>query len=303
MNKSISDYNCLKEWAKCYGDIILINDVPWHVQNRILTPLQMPHKNLSLDKLKLSVEMAKSNSILAHWTDKWDSSESEWWWICCDSKNYDIKNIKNSRGRRGIRKGLEHCEVKKINSGEFPELAYNLYVKSLKSYGVKDKNIFSKNEYYSYVKRLSKYRGYELWGSFVDNKLAAFAACVVLDDAVLLGSTKSDPEMHKFNPNNALFYIITKYYLTSMNTKYITNGHRTLVHKTSIDEFLTRMGYRKVFCRLNLELSKFAKVVNTISSPIVRTNLIPFKQMFPVLGPKIEGFNNLIEINKTFKES
>ena len=301
--KTINSNNkYLEKWAECYGDIIWIDNVPWHEHNKVLSPLQLPHNNLSVNKLKLADALARSKSLLAHWTDKWDRSESEWWWICCDNKQYAVDKIESSRGRRGIRKGLEYCEVRKINHEEFSDLAYNIYAKSLESYGVKKNRIYTKDKYNNYIKRLSNYHGYELWGSFVKNKLSAFAACVVLNDAVLLGSTKSDPEMHKFNVNNALFFIITKYYLSTNNIQYITNGHRTLVHDTTIDEFLIRLGYRKVYCRLNLELSKSAKIFNSIGSLIPRKNLSSMMRIFPSLSPKVGGFTKLVEIHKTFKE-
>ena len=260
----------------------------------------MPHSNLVVNNVKIKKALFDSKSFLAYWTDNWDSSESEWWWICCDDKQYDIDNIKSSRARRGIRKGLDNCEVKKINSQIFPDLAYDIYFNSMRSYGIGELKILSRENYGKYIDRLSKYQGYELWGAFVEDNLAAFAACVVLGDAVAFGSTKSNPEMHRYNPNNALFYEMTRYYLSCKNISYVTNGHRTLLHDTSIDEFLIRLGFRKIFCRLNLQLSKPAKLVNSGLPRFLLKNIKASRVLFPRIYSKVEGFFKLTEIGETF---
>jgi hypothetical protein len=287
-------------WAECQKEVIWIDDIPWNVRDRILEPLSMPHTIENVNREKVHKALSDTNALLAYWTDDWGRAESEWWWICCDDKEYDIENVINSRGRRGIHKGMKDCSVSRVVPKDFPNLTYNIFSESMKSYGIKSSKIPTKEEYYESIMNKSEYEGFELWGTFVGDKLAAFATCVVIDDVVMFGSTKSDPKLHTHSPNNALFYHITKHYLRERGILYVTNGSRTLLHPTTINDFLIRMGFRKVFCRLNVELSNFTKLLLNLTGSELNKYLKFFWKMFPRQYEKFQAFLKLVEIGKTF---
>ena len=293
------EYN-VNEWAKFNDGIIWIDDMPWERRNRVLLPLWLPHVEHIMDKDKILEANNKTNSWLAHWTDDWDRNQSEWWWTCCDMKNYDLETIPNPNGRRAIRKSLSTCSVHRIEPKDFTNLAYDIFYKAQKSYNYSNSKIITKKTYNEIILKQSNYNGFELWGAFVNGKLASFATCLIIDNAVSLGSTKSDPDFHKYYPNNALFYHITKHYLRVRGFLYVTNGPRTLLHSTTINDFLIRMGYRKIFCRLNIELSKHARMI--LSSGIKNGSkyLNYLEKVFPNQTAKINGFLKLVNISKTF---
>jgi hypothetical protein len=289
----------ISSWAECHGEVIWIDDIPWNLRNRILEPLSMPHTIKNVDQKKVQKALSDTNALLALWSDQWDMEESEWWWTCCDDKKYNIEKIKNMQGKRGVKKGSGICSIRRIDAKDFPDLTHSLYTISLKSYGLKDTQIPSLEEYRRMILKFSKYNGYELWGSFIKDQLAAFAICILIDNAVSFGSTKSDPAMHKFYPNNAMFYQITKHYLCERGVSYITNGHRTLLHPTTINDFLIRMGYRKVFCRLNIKLSNYTKLI--LSSGIDNWgSYLNLGKIFPDQWEKLQGLSKLVKISKTF---
>ena len=290
----------VNEWAKYNEGIIWIDDMPWERRNRVLLPLWLPHFEHIIDKNKLQEANNRTNALLAHWTDDWDRNQSEWWWTCCDMKNYDLETISNPNGRRAIRKSLSTCSVHRIEPTDFANLAYDIFYKAQKSYNYSKSKIITKEKYNERILKQSNYKGFELWGAFVNGKLASFATCIIIDNAVSLGSTKSDPNFHKYYPNNALFYHITKHYLRERGFLYVTNGPRTLLHTTTINDFLIRMGYRKVFCRLNIELSKQARMILSLGIRNGSIYLNYFKNIFPNQIAKINGFLKLVNISKTF---
>lgn len=290
----------VNEWAKHYSNIIWIDNSPWELRNRILIPISLPHTIQNINRNKVKEAISKTNALLAHWTTDWDRTQSEWWWTCCDMKNYDLEIINNPTGRRGIRKGLAFCSVKRMEPATFCELTYNIYYKSLLAYKIRKSEIISYEHYEEKILRQSTYKGFEMWGAFVNEKLASYAICLLIDDVVSLGSTKSDPEFHKYFPNNALFYHITKHYLNERGVSYITNGPRTLLHSTTINDFLIRMGYRQVYGRLNIELSQYAKLL--IKSGIGRgiQHLDFLAKLYPDAIAKLNAFLKLEKISKTF---
>ncbi len=288
------------EWAKYYDNIIWIDNSPWELRNRLLIPVAPPHTIININREKVKEAIRKNKALLAYWTDNWNSEQSQWWWTVCDMRNYDIENIQNLNGRRAIRKGLESCQINRIETDKFAELTYEIYFKSLISYNVPETNIIPYNKYQETIINQSNYKGFELWGAFVKGKLASYAICLVIDNVALFGSTKSDPEFHKYYPNNALFYHLTKHYLSEREISYVTNGPRTLLHSTSINDFLIKMGYRKVYGRLNVEMSKNVKLL--FNSGIGRTiQKLKFLESFiPNHFAKLNGFMNLVDISKTF---
>ncbi len=291
----------IKKWVEVQEGKIWLDDLPWSIRGKILEPIFLPHIELSINRNKIREALLDTKALFAYWTDDWNrASESEWWWTICDDINYDINNLENSSGKRGIRKGLSMCSVHRIEINEFADITYSIFAKSQKSYGLNDSQIQTKEQYKNKILRFGNYDGFETWGAFTKEGLAAFASCVFIDNAVSLGSTKSDPELHKYYPNNALFYYITKHYLQERGAFYITNGNRTLLHSTTINDFLIRMGYRKKYCRLNIELTRKSKILSEVKIIALNRYLKLLWKKFPNPYQKLEAFYKLIEISKTF---
>jgi len=218
----------------------------------------MPHEVVDVNRQAVRQALRASGALGARWTDHWDcKQETEWYWVICDNKEYDIDGIASRRARRGVRKGLRECRVKQLESQEFAQLAYPLFCQSLKSYGVTPE---SKQEFARKTAMQAKFRGSNYWGVFVGEDLAAYATCRILDNAVIISTTKSDPALRKHCTNNALLHAITLHYLRNNDISYITNGCRTTYHSTDMNEFLERMGYRRVYARLNIELTPRAQL-------------------------------------------
>jgi hypothetical protein len=289
----------IKDWAQCFNGIMWTDNIPWFYENKLLKPLTMPHKISNVDRKKVREIIKSKSALVAYWTDNWDLGETEWWWTSCDDKEYDVENIEDKRGRRDVRKGIRECSVKKMIPEEFVKSTYPVYSNAYNSYKYHNLRNFSADQYREYIFNKSSFNGYELWGAFINERLAAYASVVILDDAVLIESAKSDPELQNHCPNNALFYIITKHYLNERNKKYITNGPRTLFHPTNINDMLIRMGYRKIYCQLNVELSLLAGLIKY--SRIQKLfNLIRIEKFFPEQTAKLNSFFKLIEISKNF---
>ena len=282
------------DWAENNQNIFWIDKTPWVKEGAFLIPLNMPHAVAEVDRSKVKQVLKESGALVARWVAKWDCEETGWWYTCCDQKDYDLPLISSSRGKRGIKKGLKNCTVRRVKVKEFIEKAYPIYSNALISYGEPSP---SKEEYKKEILSKSNYKGCEYWGAFVEEEMIAFSTCIVLDNSVSLGSTKSNPDFNKISPNNALFYEITKYYLTERGLGYVSNGSRTLLHPTTINDFLIRMNFRKIYCQLNVELSSIAKFVY-LSKIGVWGKLFGLSVFLPKKWKMLSGFNQLVEVSK-----
>lgn len=284
----------LKEWAERNKNIYWISGFPWKLESKILSPLAFPHIKISVDRKELKKAIEQSGALIGRWYSNWGKEKSDWWWICCKDKELSVDNIKSKRGRRGIKKGLKYITVSKVAPAEFAEISYEIYIKSLLQYGHNKKDLPTAEEYLAEILSKGKYNMCEYWGAFYDRTLAAYSTCIRYNNAVSLGVTKSDPEYHKYNPNSVLFFEITKHYLQKEKVDYVTNGVRTLLHPTTINDFLMRMNYEAIYCDLHIELSLRAKIV--YYSRIVNWGkklLLP--QLIPNKWKMIEGFETLIK--------
>jgi hypothetical protein len=270
--------------------------MPWRSSGGVFRPLCMPHVPVVADRGELRRAVAEHRGLLAYWTSDWDSSGGDWWWTCCDRPDYDLDTIESARGRRSIRKGLRECTVRRMEAGNFARPAYPVYRGAVESYGG---SVPTRAEYARRVERLAAYPGTEFWAAFRGQRMAAFATCQVVDNAVILGSTKSDPEFHRHNPNAALFYTIARHYLRQ-GRRYVSNGSRTLWHPSNINDFLLTLGFRKIHCRLHVQLSTVARLIDG-SRVVAWGRFLGLARFAGGRWAQLEGFDRLVRIAKTFR--
>jgi hypothetical protein len=286
-----------RNYARYVSGVVWIDGVPWQLHQRVLMPLSMPHIPLEVDRAQLRGVMSEHRALLACWTTEWDRSDvSEWWWIACDQVDYDFEKLPSSDGRHSIRKGLRECRVRRVELGEFSVSAYPIYRMALEGYGQEPPSheLFIRN-----VRHLAEYPGTEFWGAFVGEEMAAFTICQVCDGAVNLTAGKSDPRLHKHKPNAALFYELTRHYLGA-GLKYVTNGSRTLVHPTTINDFLEKLGFRKVYCRVDVELSTVAGLANALRVARWGRSL-GLPRLLGESWKQVDSFETLMRIARSFQ--
>jgi hypothetical protein len=210
-----------------------------------------------------------------------------------------LEKIENIRGRRNIKNGLKNCEIKQVDPNLFAQEAYPIYVESLVSYGYLKSEIPEPSKFNKEIILKSQYAGTRYWAAYAEGTMIAYSTCFEVDGGVSLGSTKSLKAFQKLNANSALFYEICKYYLGEGQALYVSNGRTNLLHPTKINDFLELIGFRKIYGKLNLELSTIAKIVHvTRIGTWGKYILLP--KIKPKLWGKIEGFSKLMEIEKSF---
>ena len=269
----------------------------WRNSGGVLTPLARPHIDVTPERQSIREALRESGALLAIWTTNWDLPDAtEWWWNCCDMEDYSVDNIASRRGRRSIRVGLRRCEIRRVSAAKFAEDAYPIHAEAVFSYGQSPPK---KPDYSAAILGMSKFPGTELWGAYVENRMAAFATCQVFDGAVNLGSTKSDHSLDKHNPNAALFYSIWEHY-QNRGIKYVTNGWRSLWHPTNINNFLMTLGFRRVYCRVNVEASPLVRLVDGLRIASWGRYLgLPL--LLRHRWSQVVGSRKLMRIEKTFR--
>jgi hypothetical protein len=244
-----------KHMAKMYP-VVWIDGVPWRATRRMLEPLAAPHTMKPVDRAKVRQAMRETRAVLARWNDAWDTAPGEWWWICCDDRQYDVERLSRNR-RKTVRKGCRLNEVRLLDNLWFAENAFEVYAASYKRYDLGIDRV-DREGFVKGALQAAECKGRETWGAFVDGKMIAYMSCLVVDDVVHVSSNKWDPDYGRVMPNDALEYTLTRHYLAERGVAYVTSGVRVLHHDTHTQDFDESMGYRRVYCPLRVELSPLA---------------------------------------------
>lgn len=290
---SLSDYaaHVARRWPVAWTD-----DIPWVKDGWSLRPLAMPHRTVRVEVKQVRAAMRKVGAWVAIWNDVWDVAETEWWWVCATDPDYDIDSLPK-KSRQKVRAGLRRCEVRRVEPCWLADHGYDTYRSAFSRYedaaGPASRETFAQQ-----VNADAEYQGREIWGAFKDGSLVAFASCILVEDAVAIARLKSDPDSLSSYPNNALIFSLTHHYLAERGFNYVTGGHRAISHDTDIGQFLERMGFRRVFCPLRLQIHPAFRLL--IHSPLVRligTGL--FAKLMPRVPRLVRGFQELEGIART----
>ncbi|MGD1042509.1 MAG: hypothetical protein ABR913_05530 [Sedimentisphaerales bacterium] len=209
-------------------------------------------ENLPLADVK---KFARKKGVLClMWNYDHDYTKEGPWFRCiCDKADYDISQIERKKIRYYIRCGLTKCTIRQVDFQWLADNGYNTYVNAASRY-----NNFTVETKERFRERMLAYKNVpnsEAFGAFVDENLAAFMTVFIYGDSVLNPRAHFDPAYSDFCPMYALYYWAAKHYLTEKGYKEFDRGERHLAHETNFDEFLLRMGYRKVYCRLGLYMA------------------------------------------------
>jgi hypothetical protein len=278
--------------------IIWIDETPWAVTNRLLRPLPMPHRLKSVDRAKLRAAIKETDALLAQWTEGWDTETCDWWYVCCDQPDYDVSSLRRTV-RYAVGKGLRECEVRRVEAQWFAENGFPVYEAGFRHYGATP--VLTEDQFAEEFRRHALYPGRETWGAFINGELVAYATCIVIEDAVAIASSKSNPAYFKSKPNNAVQYTLTRHYLRERRLQYVMSGARVLAHDTNIQEFNEKMGYRKVYCPLRLELSSRAALAAALY-PTGWARRLGLRTLFPNPVSKLDALASALQISRSCRD-
>jgi hypothetical protein len=211
-----------------------------------------PHLADDLDRGEVQALLRRCRAYAALWSYDWDCGEDgPWYSVICDKPDYDLGTIRSGNTRRKIRRCLKCCEMRRVDPAWMAENGFEVHAKAVTRY--KNGELPSRADFSTSMRSLVGRPDVEILGVFAGRTIVAYGVAVTVGESVRVGYTQFDPEHSSVMPMYGLFYTIARYYLQK-GYRFVDNGSRPLMHETSVDEFLERMGWRKAFCRLGLEM-------------------------------------------------
>lgn len=249
---------------------MIYKDIEWKYYKGVLLPITPQHHPVCLTREEQRELLKKSGVYLVRWINEWDNPKpTNYWYVIKDS--FSGLNELKPNMRNQVKKGLKLCDVKMVNADYIINNGFTIFKNAHMHYQKRDKSLVkspTKEFFENTYERIAATS--EFWGVFEkeSNKFIAFAENVIRDSGVIFGSMKFDPAYLKLYPSYALIFTMNQYYLEERKMKYVSDGPRSLLHETQIQDMLIRkFNFRKAYCKLNLAFSPLLSITVSILYP------------------------------------
>jgi len=242
------------EWFNYRGERIeIINDTIYRVYSDMIVPFGPVKDNYVLTKENIAqLFRMLSGKILRHTTTMSSSKTKEWYAVICDE--FISMDKLSSKHRSEMNRGLKNCIVKRIDVDYLSNKGFDVYAKAHQKYSGNVKCI-SENKYKENTKMSGGFDDIlHYWGVFQNDKLVAYSTNYIFNKKeVNYTSVKIAPDSLKYYPAYALFYKMNEYYLEKHNFDYVNDGFRSILHHSSVQEYLIKkFNFKKYGLKLHL---------------------------------------------------
>lgn len=160
----------------------------------------------------------------------------------CNQFGYDLQFLKH-KFRNRVVKGEQHCNVRVVSIPELREEGYKLNLSTLKRQNRDDPK--ADREYWNKIcDGLAKTKGVNVFGSYFQERLAAYVIILETPSMTEMIIQNSDSELLSYCPNNLLTYYVTRHYLTEQsNPVPICYGLGSLEDTPGLEHYKIGMGY------------------------------------------------------------
>lgn len=243
----------------------------WQYYNHAMIPASAPHESVDLSAVLngniWNYRNGKRRPLLVRWTTDWDCDHDTGWWFVVREGPFDLKDLSSS-SRRNIRKSLRNCRVEKIEPAEHTEDLWRVFNEAAERYQ-NYRITVTKQEFVNRI--IDSETEQEYWGGF-DNqtgRMIGYAIFQPHQDWVEFLVSKYSTRYLKLRVSDAINAKALDYYLNQMKKRYISDGARSILHKTDFQKYLKdHFGYRRAFCRLHVMYRKPVKLLIDLLYPL-----------------------------------
>jgi len=249
-----------QKWLSKFSDLYFSHNgrVAWRLYNHALIPATIKRVILELDPADAKRMLKESRALFIRYSSEVEIDATSWWYIYCD--NY-CPALLSGNTRSKLNRGRRRCVTRKMSVSELKNSGYEVYKAAFSRYA--GQAPLSKERYGELIWR-RKAGPFDIWGVWVSGDLAGYIICAIEDDEVFTEITRLHPGYLKHYTSYALFDAVLSHYVNGLG-KVVNNGSRSVYHKTNMQQFLLKLGYRKQPCSLVVHYSLFGKLLVYIS--------------------------------------
>jgi hypothetical protein len=142
-----------------------------------------------------------------------------------------------------VRRGLRRCEVARVSPADAAVAGRQAHDDTLARQGRAAG--LPGGDWNRFWRSVELFPEIEVWGAWVERKLAAFVVAVPFGESVELMLARSRSDCLSAYPNNALLYAVTREMLVERGIREVTFGLESLEPVGPLDDFKFSMGFRR----------------------------------------------------------
>jgi hypothetical protein len=188
--------------------------------------------------------------------------------VICRNKDYDLPSL-SSKARNQTRRGLENCTISRVEFDFLAREGFDLFTSTLVRQGRKiPKDL--KNYWTTYCTNAAKTQGFDAWGAFFNDKLAAFIVAFEMEGCYNIFIQRSLREALKYYSNNALVFTVTQEALARPEIEEVSYGFESLQQELEgLIHFKVGMGFIKQPIKQRITLRPSLRPVLGLSGPFI----------------------------------
>lgn len=271
--------------AKSYADFLMsqgetvleVEGVHWmKYHGALIAAAAMPvYVDLVYDDAAQIVK--KSKALFLRYTTGPMTTPTNWWNIVC--RQYDFNSV-SSNTRSKIRRGTRRLEIEKVSPDWLSKQGYECHVKCYQRY--KHALPKSKKAFESFLYSMREQSIFDIWACSNNNELLGYIICLVENNGVFMHTIDITPAGLSDYAAYAMIHHILEYYVNEKGLP-VSNGSRSIVHETDMQDFLRKLGFEREYAELHVIYRPDIKLVVCL--------LFPFRNVLKL-------FNRISLINK-----
>lgn len=249
----------------------------WRDNQGGLLPLSPPNMCSSIESKDAQSIINSNGALFLRWESDFDGIADTPWWHIIKEDAVRLADL-SSNTRSKVRRGLKAYECESLPRDTILKEGYKVYRSAFSRYETHERE-FSEMEFLNAIKALPL--NTEFWG--VRNKetadLVAFSENYVESDCCFYNTIWFDPTALRKYSSYALFYEMNRHYLEDREFRYISDGTRSLSHRTKIHDFLeSKFGFRKAYACLHVVYTPWLGASMAAAFPFRKlVELVPLK--------------------------
>ena len=187
--------------------------------------------------------LAELGGLWVMWTDGFGphAAASDWYAVIC-RRHLPVEEVASGNTRSKLRRGLKQCEVRPVDVRELAQNGYETYCAAVRGYSNHQEVLPTAAEF---ARRIMSDEPFgetrHRWAAYCDGKMVAFAQNLIYDKTeVDYTVIKLHPEYLNRYSSYALIYRMNEHYLAQQQFDHVTDGFRSIVHQTGVQDFLVR---------------------------------------------------------------
>lgn len=232
------------------------------------------------------VILKSEKSLMLTYVNNFDcDEETNWWYICRDN----VMTLEDfpSKKRCTIRKGINSIIIEEV---EFTEsMIEQLYRMQEKVDIAREGHVRTFDVFKSGLISCVEGESVQLYiARLVDDPdvIVGFMKVLCFGKIASISKARFDHEYNRLQVSSGMFFEITNKYLQKDGIQYVTDGERSILHETTIQQYLCKnLAYRKVYSKLNLVYKPMVKIFIKM--------VYPFRKLVSKMSNKINVFKKL----------